>query len=155
VATNKFYKVEDIKNPFVVEWNPDVPQTFKKILHGIDISGYQETELFDWELLKESIDFLYIKATEGVHWSSPGAEDKAKLASEFGIPYSHYHFATPGVGGEPRIDAVNECDSFLEWLAKNPGHTLPVMLDFEKNKEGLPKEKLGEWVSVFMEYFFS
>lgn len=63
-------------------------------IHGIDISHHQKT--IDWDALLEKdseyVQFVFIKATEGVTHRDSKFEDNWSNATERGLPVGAYHF---------------------------------------------------------------
>lgn len=60
------------------------------MLHGIDVSSYQET--FD----TDGVDFVFIKSTEGSSYVNPHLAAQVKRARDAGCVVGFYHFLWPG-----------------------------------------------------------
>jgi len=117
-------------------------------IHGIDVSRYQKN--IGWKLVKEmeidgiSIDFVFIKATEGIsgvdarfahNWINAGEQDLHRGA---------YHFFVAGKSG--KIQAQN----FIRTVKLKSGD-LPPVLDIEETygvKKELLQQQLQEWVDI-------
>lgn len=124
----------------------------EKPLYGIDISKWQGE--VDWELLKlnePNVDFVYIKATEGVNFVDKNADRNAKGAESVGIPFGFYHFATPSKKSDGTLDARDEARDFVTFIEKYIDYgycTLTPVLDLEKETT-LTGEELEQWVHEF------
>lgn len=94
-------------------------------LNGIDISGAQK----GIDLTKISLDFVIVKATEGVGWSDPEFQNNLGTARKTGKPVGFYHFARPLAQAGNTAQA--EADSFVSVVKPilQPGDF--VALDWE------------------------
>lgn len=61
------------------------------LLAGIDIAGYQNTTYST-----TGLDFVVVKATEGVGYKNPKHAAQVATARAHGLVVGHYHFARPG-----------------------------------------------------------
>lgn len=99
---------------------PDPPAYLVK---GIDVSHHQGS--IDWEDVRsEGIDFVFIKATEGGHYSDPKYRSNYSGATMAGIRVGSYHFFKPGVDGK------EQAKHFLKRARLKDGNLVPV-LDIE------------------------
>ena len=98
-------------------------------VRGIDISRYQGT--IDWQKVKEdmiggsAIQFVFIKATEGVSIFDPHFNDNFYKVREHGLLRGAYHFFTPSEDGE------KQAAHFLRQVHLEEGD-LPPVLDVEE-----------------------
>lgn len=96
-------------------------------VHGIDISHYQGQ--IDWDqVLKQDIDFVFIKATEGQSLRDSLFENNWKILATKNVKKGAYHFYRPAV--DPKKQAIN----FLNFVDFKPGD-LPPVLDLEVTDE--------------------
>lgn len=107
------------------------------MLHGIDISGYQS----DIDLNNVSVDFVIIKATEGIDYVSASCNEKIAHCIDKNIPFGFYHFARPN-------DAKMEAHFFYDSIKNYLGLGIPV-LDFEDS------DCSNRWLDVFVAEFYS
>ncbi|GGM61128.1 hypothetical protein GCM10012275_35230 [Longimycelium tulufanense] len=110
---------------------------------GIDVSSHQGNP--DWGTVRGAgIEFAYIKASEGVGWTSPTLDSQFQGARGAGLAPGLYHFARPDTGNAPTAEA----DSFARHLhrlgAHGPGF-LPPCLDIE-----LTGGDLRAWCAAFV-----
>ncbi|MGW1466105.1 GH25 family lysozyme [Streptomyces sp. NPDC001493] len=91
------------------------------MLHGIDVSSYQET--FD----TDGVDFVFIKATEGRSYVNPHLAAQAKRARDAGCVVGFYHFLWPG-------KAAEQVRFFLARTPEKSGDLLAV--DWEQTGDG-------------------
>jgi lysozyme len=98
-------------------------------VRGIDISRYQGT--IDWQKVKNdmiggsSIQFVFIKATEGVTIFDPHFNDNFYKVREHGLLRGAYHFFTPSENGE------KQAAHFLRQVHLEEGD-LPPVIDVEE-----------------------
>lgn len=89
------------------------------MLNGIDISSWQG----DIDLSKLDLDFVIVKATEGLNYVNPYCEPKVQQARSLGLKWGFYHFASG-------TDPIAEADWFVKNCVGYFGEGIPV-LDFE------------------------
>ena len=130
--------IEEPAEPVTTE--PEVDLTEPII--GIDISKYQQDIVWD----EVTVDFIYIKASEGQDFIDLSAEAHGLAAQAAGKKFGYYHFATPKEG-----DAKLEARDFVKALNSLPVGTLPPVLDLEQNKTNLTKAKMEQWSHDFLE----
>lgn len=104
------------------------------MLKGIDISSHQG----DINLSPLPIDFVIIKATEGLTYVNPYCDKKYQQALKLGKLTGFYHFAR---NNNPEKEAQWFIDNCLGYL----GVGIPA-LDWEDNQS-------VEWVNSFVRYF--
>ncbi len=121
-----------------------VPTQYSR--YGIDVSRYQER--INWKEVKKmkvqniSIDFAFIKATEGKHMKDKRFKENWKEAKENGIPRGAYHYYLPD--GSPKTQAKN----FMETIQLLPGD-LPPVIDIEDRGIGIHKSFISN-IKVFL-----
>ncbi|MDN3357685.1 GH25 family lysozyme [Actinomadura sp. DC4] len=122
------------------------------LVPGIDISAYQPH--VNWTTVKTSgAKFAYIKATEGKTYTSSTFASQYAGALNAGLAHGAYHFATPNTSS-----GVSQADYFVAHGGggKADGHTLPGVLDIEKNPYGkdqcygLTHAKMNAWITDFL-----
>lgn len=86
-------------------------------VHGIDVSSHQPT---DYDL--DGVDFVFVKATEGVSYVNPKMRAQADRARRAGLVVGWYHFVRPG-------DMAAQARYFAEQCASIEGD--PLWLDWE------------------------
>src|ERR1700741_281919 len=119
-------------------------------MKGIDVSHYNGT--VDWSKVAanpEKIDFVYIKASEGVGYTDPTFTFNSSEAKKAGIKTGYYHFATLNTLNDVP-DAKAEADYFVSVIKTAPAPDLPYALDIETNKVGLDKAQVLEWITTFL-----
>lgn len=57
---------------------------------GIDISRYNL--ITDWSILKQNVDFIIAKCSEGTNWTDPTFADNCQKAYDHNIPFGAYHY---------------------------------------------------------------
>lgn len=97
-------------------------------VRGIDISAHNLVE--DWQQLADSIDFVFIKATEGGNWNDRHFEANYRAAKNAGLKVGAYHFF--------RYDreALPQAINFFNALWRKP-LDFPAVIDVEDH--GNPK----------------
>lgn len=98
------------------------------MIKGIDVSHHQKN--IDWQKVKNTgIEFVIIKATEGVDYVDDMFKSHYEGAKSVGLKVGVYHFATPSTVE----DAKNEANDFLKAIGGLELDIAPV-LDFEQSK---------------------
>ncbi|MCO7190649.1 MULTISPECIES: glycoside hydrolase family 25 protein [unclassified Pseudoalteromonas] len=98
--------------------NPDA-----KAVLGIDVSHYQG--VVDWQQVAQAgVQFVYIKATDGITYRDPDFYSHFKGAQAAGLKVGAYHFF------EPDDDPIKQVDNFVTTV-QGLGLTLMPMLDVE------------------------
>lgn len=99
------------------------PSRQKYPIHGIDISHHQGN--IDWDILKqENIQFVYMKATEGLDWVDPKFKLfwKSALKKEMVVgAYHYYRFCKTG---------IEQANNFIAIVPKNK-KSMPHAVDLE------------------------
>lgn len=113
---------------------------------GIDVSHHQGH--INWNLVlsmkikSDSIQFVYLKLTEGVDFNDKHAEKNTKALAKVGMPHGVYHFFNP------ERSAVKQAEFFV----KNcPRTFLKPVLDIEL-QGNLSAHALIDSVTVFLSY---
>ncbi len=114
---------------------------------GIDISHHQGqinyTEAVDMVDKADSVQFVYIKVTEGVDFIDPNYEMNAEGFAGENLNYGFYHFYQPGQSAKKQAQFF--CDEIWEYNFK----LIPV-LDVELN-EPLNKKQLVDSITIFLD----
>lgn len=104
------------------------------MLYGIDISSWQE----DIDLSPLPVDFVIVKATEGVTYVNPYFKKKADETLKLGKLLGVYHYARAN-------DPEKEAQWFIDNIVPYMGIAIPV-LDWEENQD-------VNWVNRFVDYY--
>lgn len=122
-------------------------------VRGIDISRYQGT--IDWQKVKDdmiggsTIQFVFIKATEGVTIFDPHFNDNFYKVREHGLLRGAYHFFTPSESGK------KQAAHFLRQVHLEEGD-LPPVLDVEEighlSMEDLRREVM-DWLKIVENHY--
>lgn len=106
------------------------------MLKGIDISSHQgNIDLYPLQ----GVDFVIVKATEGLNYVNPYCDTKYSQARGLGKCVGFYHFAGEN---NARAEAEYFCDNCCGYF----GNGIPV-LDWEGNQS-------VEWVNEFVRYVY-
>ncbi len=102
-------------------------------VRGIDISPYQPK--VDWKTLSQSdVEFVFIKASEGLTYRSPVFADHFDHAKAAGLMRGAYHFF------RPELDPLKQANNFLEMIRfKYEPTDIPPVLDWETHSGRGPK----------------
>lgn len=113
-------------------------------IKGIDVSHHNGS--INWSKVKNAgIQFVYVKATEGVSYVDPTFIQNAKGAIAVGLPVGAYHFA------HPQNDPIAEAKNFVSQLEKIKYSLLPV-IDLETAPAGMTEAQLVQWARKFVNY---
>ena len=110
-------------------------------IQGIDISHYQGT--IKWQSLPPAIEFVIIKATEGLTYTDPLLAEHINGASAKPIPWGAYHFF------RPKDDAATQAEHFLAATGHWQSPLRPI-LDIEV-VDGVDSETLRKGVQTWIE----
>lgn len=115
-------------------------------IYGIDVSRYQSrinwSEVDRMKVQNISIQFVFIKATEGKNMKDKRFKENWKEAKENNIVCGAYHYYIPD--GKPEQQAKN----FLETVKFEPGD-LPPVIDIEARGMGIHKSFIAN-IQVFL-----
>ncbi len=150
IALYLFLFIYFFVNPFSFRWkaiygDPNYPEGYE--VRGIDISHYQEQ--IDWDRLRNAsvhghpLNFIFIKATEGISIIDENLNENIYQAHHNGIVCGAYHFFAPDV------DAAQQARFFLKQVHLQEGD-LPPVLDIEK-QGNLNKQQLQKAVRTWLE----
>ncbi|MQA61893.1 MAG: lysozyme [Actinophytocola sp.] len=121
---------------------------------GIDVSRWQGK--VDWQYWwDKGKRFAYIKATEGVSYTSPTYRDQYDGAAGVGMIRGAYHFALPDVSGGAK-QAEYFVDNGGQWTSD--GKTLPGVIDLEYNPYGescygKTQSQMATWIKDFADTY--
>ena len=94
------------------------------MLKGVDISSHQSQP--DFSKVKEVVDFVIVKATEGVGFRDPQLTRNQRECRKLGITLGYYAFVRPDLGNSPEAEA----QYFLDQIGPLEEGEL-LFLDFE------------------------
>jgi GH25 family lysozyme M1 (1,4-beta-N-acetylmuramidase) len=119
-------------------------------VRGLDVSGYQGN--VNWSSVAAAgASFAYVKATEGVTYTSGYFGQQYNGSAGAGLIRGAYHFARPDTSS-----AAAQADYFVDhggtWRAD--GKTLPGALDIEYNPKGatcygMSHSAMVDWITSF------
>jgi lysozyme len=112
-------------------------------LRGVDVSHYQKAIEWDTVAAKQSLDFAFVKATEGHFYRDSLFCRNWENLRRLGIRRGAYHFFRPfGCGYE-------QATNFLQTVEMEPGDLAPV-LDIEL-ADGISPELLIEEARIWLD----
>ncbi|MCG7537526.1 GH25 family lysozyme [Pseudoalteromonas sp. OOF1S-7] len=108
---------------------------------GVDVSHYQGA--VDWQQVANTgVQFVYIKATDGITYRDPAFYSHLKGAQAAGLQVGAYHFF------EPDDDPTKQVENFVTTV-QGVGLTLMPMLDVEITSNRSP-EQISNGVAKFI-----
>ena len=128
-----------------------IPENY--LIHGIDVSKYQQT--ISWDAVKEmkvkdvQLGFVFIKATEGIINTDPQFKRNWKKSKQAGMIRGAYHFFLATKDGR------EQAENFISIVDLEKGDFPPVV-DIEQTYGVNPavlKKELKEWLDV-VEYYY-
>jgi lysozyme len=112
-------------------------------IKGIDVSRHQGE--IDWLQIRASeVQFVYIKATEGVTYQDPAMKRHYDGAKRAGLKVGFYHYARPY--NDPRKEVEN-----LLKTTKDFPHDLPFALDIETNEGKFGQLHITQFCMLWLE----
>ena len=121
---------------------------------GIDVSAHQGN--VDWQAhWNNGVRFTYIKATEGLTYTSPYFAQQYNGSYAVGMIRGAYHFALPD-----KSSGAEQANYFVDhgggWSPD--GKTLPGALDIEFNPYGdncygMPGDPMNAWIKDFVDTY--
>lgn len=119
-----------------------------KPMKGIDVSSFQG--LPDWTRVHSTgVEFVYIKASEGIGAPDKGFEARAAGANAVGLKTGFYHFATLNKPLAIEVDAKQEAVYFDSLIRTRQG-ALPPVLDIESNPGNLHPDQVLDYITTFI-----
>ena len=128
-----------------------IPEDY--MIHGIDVSKYQQT--ISWDAVKEmkvkdvQLGFVFIKATEGISNKDPEFKRNWKRSKQAGMIRGAYHFFLATKDGR------EQADNFISAVDLEKGD-LPPVVDIEQTYGVNPttlKKELKEWLDIVQYYY--
>ncbi|MBA4542721.1 hypothetical protein H1164_07375 [Thermoactinomyces daqus] len=113
------------------------------MLKGIDVSHHNAVSDFS-RVKAAGIEFVYIKASEGVTYRDPQYQPNANNAMKAGLLVGFYHFARPDNGNKPEDEAQN----FVNAISIFKYNLMPV-LDLEVDVN-IDDDALYQWARSFV-----
>lgn len=112
-------------------------------VQGIDVSHYQPT--VEWESVKTSVSFVFIKATDSTGEVDPRFSSHWGGAKKVGLPRGAYHFF------HPKYDVDKQVANFTKHLKSDPGELDPVVdvEEFKAEYQAYTCEQLAEMLQRF------
>lgn len=112
-------------------------------IHGIDVSHYQKE--IDFKALKndEFVDFVFVKATEGITFKDHKFQHNWKQLKAVKLPRGAYHFY------RPNRKAKSQALSFIKSVKLEAGD-LPPVLDLEET-DNRSKKIILKGVKIWLE----
>ncbi|MBK7936174.1 MAG: glycoside hydrolase family 25 protein [Lewinellaceae bacterium] len=112
-------------------------------LQGVDVSHYQKRIEWDTVAAKQSLDFVFVKATEGHEYRDSLFCNNWDALHRLGIRRGAYHFFRAyGCGVEQALN-------FLQTVEMQPGDLAPV-LDIERT-DGISTEIMLEEAAIWLQ----
>lgn len=118
-------------------------------VYGIDISAHNDT--IDFEAAKNSIDFVFVKATEGATWKDRMFDYNYAEAKKAGLKVGAYHFFRFDRSGEAQAINLREAIEFKDL-------DFPVVIDIEDHgnavevKPEIVRSRLEKMVNMLQRY---
>lgn len=137
---------QDQNYPTYHNFNIKIPKQYK--VHGIDVSSYQGK--INWQKVKDmqeddvSIQFAFIKASEGLLTIDPYFRRNWIEASKAGLVRGAYHFL------RPKRDGKAQAKLFLQLVNIQKGD-LPPVVDIER-LDGVSPLKMQMELSNYLNY---
>lgn len=137
---------------FTGVWIPNYPNTIDYPVRGIDVSGHQG--VIQWNRVPHnSVDFVYIKATEGKDFRDARFTENWRGSAQAGLRHGAYHFFTMKSTG------LQQAAHFTSVVPKDP-EALPPVVDVEQwgNPPARPKaeefqRQLSDFLGVVRSYY--
>jgi lysozyme len=111
-------------------------------MKGIDISHHNK--ITDWSKVKNSVNFCFVKSTEGSKYKDPNFKKNWSCAKKQNIIKGAYHFFTPGVSAEKQFE------NFKKTVKLSHGD-LPPVLDVEL--KGADMNEVNKWLELATDYY--
>ena len=128
-----------------------IPENY--MIHGIDVSKYQQT--ISWDAVREmkvkdiQLGFVFIKATEGIANTDPQFKRNWKKSKQAGMIRGAYHFFLATKDGR------EQADNFISSVDLEKGD-LPPVVDIEQTYGVHPtvlKKELKECLDIIQYYY--
>ncbi|MCL4131076.1 UNVERIFIED_CONTAM: hypothetical protein GTU68_044895 [Idotea baltica] len=111
-------------------------------IHGIDVSRYQLD--INWvEVLKDSIQFVFVKTTEGGDYQDPNYAQQWKALERLPVKRGAYHFFLP------KTPVQDQIDNFYLHARLSAGD-LPPVVDFERT-QNLPAPQIESQLTFMLD----
>ena len=117
-------------------------------IFGIDVSHYQNdidwVRVADFKSEKFTVEFAFIKATEGTSMIDSYFKKNWNETKDVGIPRGAYHYF------KPNVNAQLQADHFCRNVVMSKGD-LPPVLDIEETANGIDKKSLVNSVYIWLQ----
>lgn len=138
-AVSAYYHLKDYRNQkgFHQVSPSELTLPFEYTVYGVDVSHYQQK--IDWEEVKKvkinetSVQFAFIKASEGSQWKDPFYKRNYKRAKKNGLIVGAYHYY------QPQVHSDEQLNNFTSMVKLSKGDFVPV-LDVEEIQD-MSKER--------------
>lgn len=146
-----YWQSQQLKFVRYPEFGIPIPSEYQ--IHGIDVSRYQQN--INWELVKQmdvqniTIQFAFIKATEGLNNADPYFKRNWRKCKEAGIVRGAYHFFIASKDGK------SQAENFIDNVGLTTGD-LPPVLDVEQAYNTKPdqvRKEIKAWLDVVEKYY--
>ncbi|ERK31452.1 GH25 family lysozyme [Clostridium intestinale] len=114
------------------------------MIKGIDISNHQPS--VDFNALKNSVQVVIMKATEGVTYKDPLLESHYQKAKEIGFPVGFYHFMSESTS------PLEQAEAFYKAIKDKQYEILPC-LDIETNNQNRSSSQITDRCLEFLNKF--
>ncbi|WP_020534034.1 glycoside hydrolase family 25 protein [Flexithrix dorotheae] len=113
---------------------------------GIDLSHYSGNVDFE-SLQKDEIDFVYLKATEGIDHKDKNFEENYNQAKKYNVRIGFYHFY--------RFDfsPLDQAKFYLS-IIEEKKYQMPLVIDVEEwgNEKTISREEVRKEIALFIAY---
>lgn len=113
----------------------------------VDLSNNNPDPLDFHAIRRSGFAGVWLKVAEGLSFTDPTFERRAREARAAGLRAGGYYFARPVVGSAHAAAAY-----FVERLGKIERRDLRPFLDLEKNDEHMTPHELYSWARSFLRY---
>ena len=120
-----------------ISYSEAIEPASKNIFEGIDVSNWQGNVNF-YEVARQGIKIVYIKATQGTRYVSPVFESQYKNAKDNGLKIGFYHYVT----ARTEEEAMEEARFFASKI-KGKEIDCRLAMDFERFGE-LSKNEINK-----------
>lgn len=124
--TNQPKSIESDKVTHEAEHFSQVDHSSSDYVYGIDISHHQNDEVDFIVQHKDSIQFVFCKATEGLTFIDPKFNKNWSTLKEHGVLRGAYHFF------KSKDDPKKQATFFLNTISTSEKTDIPPVLDFEE-----------------------
>ncbi len=153
-ATALYYLTDYLNRPKFVRYSAfgiDIPVSYS--IHGIDVSRYQHNiawkDVRSMQVQNISIQFAFIKATEGIDDVDELFRKNWLNAKQAGIPRGAYHFFNAGKSGKA------QAENFIANVSISKGD-MPPVLDVEQTNGASAtdlQQRVKDWLEMVDQHY--